>query len=117
MGTDPSTISYKPHIKSKTVQGGFPGSGVWMGQVYNCRGDKGDQGAYGGRRSTYIRLSVATLVNGTGGSEPEETRANFGAHGFWRQWTTMLFDVCIVNLDASSYLFMAPEKARVKAEK
>ena len=56
-----------------------------------------------------------TLVNGTEGLAPEETRADVRAHGFWRQSTTALFDICIFNLNAGSYLCMIPEKALVKA--
>ena len=44
-------------------------------------------------------------------------RADISAHGFWKRVTTAMFDIRIVNLDASSYLRMTPEKAIAKAEK
>ena len=48
---------------------------------------------------------------------PAESRADVSAHGFWKQGTTTMFDIRIVNLDAGSYLRMTPEKALAKAEK
>ena len=48
---------------------------------------------------------------------PEETRADVGDHEFWRQGTTALFDVRIVNLDMVYYICMTPEKDLAKAEK
>ena len=60
---------------------------------------------------------METLGNGARRAAPEETRANVGAHGFWRQGTTALFDVYIVNLDTGYYLRMVPKKDLVKAEK
>ena len=47
---------------------------------------------------------------------PAESRSDVSAHGFWKQGTTMMFDILIVNLDAGSYLRMTPEKALAKAE-
>ena len=46
-----------------------------------------------------------------------ESRADVSAHGFWKQGTTAMFDIRIVNLDAGSCLRMTPEKALAKAEK
>ena len=60
---------------------------------------------------------MATLVNGARGSPHEETRADVRSHGFWRQGTTALFGVRIVNLDAGLYLHMTPDKSLVKVEK
>ena len=48
---------------------------------------------------------------------PAESRAGVSAHGFWKRGTTTMFDIIIVNLDASSYLCMTPEKALAKLEK
>ena len=48
---------------------------------------------------------------------PAESRADVSTHGFWKQGTTAMFDIRIVNLNAGSYLRMTPEKALAKAEK
>ena len=48
---------------------------------------------------------------------PAESRADVSTHGFWKRGTTVIFDICIVNLNAGSYLCMTPEKALAKAEK
>ena len=48
---------------------------------------------------------------------PAELRADVSAHGFWKQGTTAMFDIRIVNLDTGSYLRMTQEKALAKAEK
>ena len=39
---------------------------------------------------------------------PAESRADVSAHGFWKQDTTAMFDIRIVNLDVGSYLRMTP---------
>ena len=41
--------------------------------------------------------------------------ANVGDHGFWKQGTTTIFDIQVVDLNAGSYLHMTPEKAIGKA--
>ena len=48
---------------------------------------------------------------------PAESRTDVSTHGFWEQGTTAMFDIRIVNLDASSYLRMTPEKALAKVKK
>ena len=48
---------------------------------------------------------------------PEELEADVSAHGFWKQGTTAMFDILIVNHDTVSYLLMTPEKALEKAYK
>ena len=48
---------------------------------------------------------------------PVESRADVSSHGFWKRWTTVMFDIRIINLDVGSYLRMTPEKALAKAEK
>ena len=44
-------------------------------------------------------------------------RSEVSAYGFWKQGNTEMFDIRIFNIDAGSYLRMAPEKALAKAEK
>ena len=44
-----------------------------------------------------------------------ESRADAGAHIFWKWGTTAMLDIRIVNLDAGSYLHMTPERALAKA--
>ena len=60
---------------------------------------------------------MATSGNVAREEASEETRAGDGAHGLWRLGTTAIFDICIVNLDAGSYLRMTTEKALEKSEK
>ena len=48
---------------------------------------------------------------------PAESMADVSAHGFWKRGTTAMFNIRIFNLDAGSYLRMAPEEALAKAEK
>ena len=54
---------------------------------------------------------------GRPGKVPAESRADVSSHGFWKQWTTAMFDIRIVNLDTRSYLCMTPENYFAKAEK
>ena len=48
---------------------------------------------------------------------PTEPRGDVIPHGFWKQGTTTVFNILIVNFDAGSYLRMTPEKALSKVEK
>ena len=48
---------------------------------------------------------------------PAELRVDVSVHGFWKQGTTAMFDIRIVNLDAGSYLCMTPEKDLAKTER
>ena len=59
---------------------------------------------------------METSRNGAIGADLEETRDNVGSHGFWRQVTTAIFYIRIVNLYAGSYLRMMPEKSLAKAD-
>ena len=76
----------------------------------------GYQRYQGVSRSHYSRPGIEASGDRAGGAALEETRSDFGAHGFWRQGTTALFDVFIVNLDSISYLHMIPDKDIAKAE-
>ena len=46
---------------------------------------------------------------------PVESRADVGAHGFWKRGTTVMFDKRIFNLDVGLYQRMTPEKALLTA--
>ena len=48
---------------------------------------------------------------------PAVLRDDVSTCGFWKQGTTAMFDVRIVNLDAGSCLCMMPKKYLAKAEK
>ena len=48
---------------------------------------------------------------------PAESRADISAHVLWKQVTTTMFNVQIVNLDVSSYLHITPKKTLTKAVK
>ena len=37
-----------------------------------------------------------------------ESRADVNAPGLWKRWTTAMFDIRILNLNAGSYLRMTP---------
>ena len=72
--------------------------------------------AQGVRRRTVNR--AARLVGQPGHVVvPADSRSDVSAHGFWKRGTTAMFDIRIVNLNAGSYLRMAPEKALEKADK
>ena len=61
---------------------------------------------------------AARLVGQTGQVVvPAESRADVSVNSFWKRGTTEMFEIKMVNLDASSYLCMTPEKALAKAEK
>ena len=47
----------------------------------------------------------------------EETRPDVGAHIFYKQGTTTIFDVHIGKLDTGSYLCMMPGKTLANANK
>ena len=105
----PSAITYEPNINSRTVQGERTGDGAQQ------EGGEADGGTD----------TVERTVNGAARSVGQpgqvvvtaELRADVSAHGFWKQGTTAMFDIRIVNLDAGSYLRMTPEKAIAKEEK
>ena len=106
----PSAITYKPKINSRTVQGKRTGAGARQ------EGEEADGGtdtvgeSQGGRGRT---VNGEYRLIGQPGQVvvPAESRAEVSAHGFWKQGTTAMFDIRIVNLDAASYLRMTPEKA------
>ena len=63
--------------------------------------------AQGGRALTVNR--AARLIGQPGQVVlPAELRADVIAHGFWKRGTTAMFNIRIFNLDAGSYLRMAP---------
>ena len=72
--------------------------------------------AQGGRARTVNRS--ARVVGQPGQAEvPAESRVDVSAHGFWKRWTTAMFDIRIVNLDAGAYLRIMPEMDLAKAKK
>ena len=72
--------------------------------------------AQGGRARTVNR--AARLIGQPGQVVVHaESRADISAHSFWKQGTTAMFDIRILNLGAGSYLCMTPEKDLSKAEK
>ena len=112
----PSSITYKPKINIRTVQGETTGDEARQ-EIGTADGGTETVGeAQGGRVRTVngsARLSgqlVQVLV-------PADLGAGVSAHGFWKRGTTAMFDIEIVNLDAGSYLRMTLEKAVVKAKK
>ena len=61
------------------------------------------------RASVLARMTVQVEV-------PAESREDISAHVFWKQGTTAMFDIQIVNLDAVSCRHMMPEKDLSKGE-
>ena len=112
----PITITYEQKINSRTVQGDRTRAGARQEGGVDKGGADTVGEAQGGRKGTVN--GVARLVGQTGQVVvPAEPRADVSYHGFWKQGTTRMFDIRIVNLDAGSYLYMTPEKALAKAEK
>ena len=105
----PSAITYKLKINSRTVQGERTGAGVQQ------EGREAD----GGTETVGRTVNGAARLSGQPGQVvvPAESRADIRAHVFWKQGTTTMFDIRIVNLNAGSYLRMTPVKALAKAEK
>ena len=105
----PSTITYRPKINSRTVQGERTGAGA--------RQEGGE--ADGGTETVWRMVKGAARLVAQPGQVvvPAESREDVSAHGFWKRGTTTMFDIRIVNLDAGSYLHMTPEKALAKSEK
>ena len=74
--------------------------------------------AQGGRRYGSITYSAADLDRSPGQvTVPAESRSDVSAHGFWNQGTAMVFDIKIDNLNAESYLHMAPKNSIAKVGK
>ena len=42
---------------------------------------------------------------------PVDSRADVSSHVFWKQGTTVMFDIGIVNINAGSYLLMTLKKS------
>ena len=110
-------ISYEPQINSRTVQGERPGTGARDGERDTWGNRTREKGDHGGGQADGSRPGNGTLDDGERNAVPEETWADVGDHGFWKQGMTPLFDVRIINLYADSYFCMTPEKALAKAYK
>ena len=109
----PSTITYKPKINSRTVQGERTGAGARQ-EVGESYGDTETVGESQGDRARTVNRA-ARLVGQPGQVQvPAESRSYVSAHGFWKRGTTAMFDIRIVNLDVGSYLRMTLEKALCK---
>ena len=97
------------------MQGERTGAGVRQeggeanGGTETVEEDQGGRGSTVNGTAILIGQPVQVVV-------PTESRADVSAHGFWKQGTTAMFDIIIVNLDTGSYLRMTPEKALAKAE-
>ena len=112
----PSAITYEPKINSRAVQGGRTGAGARQEGGEAGGGTKTVFEAQGGRVRTVNGADILVGQLGQVGI-PAESRADAIAHGFWKQGTTAMFDIQIVNLDAGFYPRMTPEKDLAKAEK
>ena len=112
----PSTITYKPKINSRTVQGESTGAGARQeGGVAN-----GGTEIVGEAQGGLERMvnGEARLVGQPGQVVVyAELREDVSTHGFWKRGTTTMFVIRIVNIDAGSYLRMTPVNALSKTEK
>ena len=96
---NPSAISYKPKISSRTVQGERNGARARVVTVeQEGGGQDDDEGATG----------QATVT--------DEARADVSIHGFWKWGTFDLFETKIVNLYLGSYLRQMSAKALAMAK-
>ena len=79
----------------------------------------GTDTAEAAQRSCGKTVNGADMLVGQPGQVkvPADSRADINAQGFWKQGTTAIFDIRMVNLDTDSSLHMIPEKALAKAEK
>ena len=112
----PSPITYKPKIKSTTVQGERTGAGAQQKSGTGNGGVVTAGEVQGGSEQTVNEGSI--LAGRLGQVElSAESRVDVSAHVFWKRGTTAMFDILIVNLNTISYLRMTPEKALVKADK
>ena len=110
----PSAITYESKINSRTVQRERTGAGARQERGGSKGGTDTVGEAQGGSERTVN--GAAILVGQPEQVQvPAESREDVSTHGFWKQGTTAMFDIRIVNLDAGSYLRMTPEKALSKA--
>ena len=112
----PSSITHKTKIGSSTVQGERTGAGARQKGRESDGGADTIGAAQGGRART-VNGAARLVGQPVQVQVPAESRADVSTHILWKQRTTTMFDIRIVNLDAGSYLRMTPEKALAKAEK
>ena len=97
----PSAISYEPKRNSRTVQKEITGAGARQdggtseGGTDTVGESQGDSGRTVNGAAILVRKPVQVEV-------PTELRADISAHSFWKQGTTAMFDIRIINLDAGS---------------
>ena len=88
----PSDITYKHKINSTTVQGERTGDGAWQENGTADGGTDNVGEAQGGKARTVN--GEARLVGKLRQVEvPAESRADISTHGFWKQGTTVMFDI------------------------
>ena len=109
-----SALTYEPKINSITVQGERTGA---KAPQENDIADGGADNAGESQGGIERTVNRAVRVLGRPGQVqvPLESREDISTHGFWKQGTTTMFDIRIVNLYVGSYLHMTPEKSLVKA--
>ena len=112
----PIAITYKPRINSRIVKGERTGA---KAQQKGGASDGGVNtvGEAQGSNGRTVNGAVI-LVEQLGQLQvPADSREDVSIHGLWKQGNTAMFDMRIVNLNASSYVQMTPEKALAKVDK
>ena len=110
----PSDITSGPKINIRTVQGERTRDGARQEGVVADGGTETVGEAQGGSGRT-VNGSDRLVEQPLQVVVPAESRADVSTHGFWKQGTTAMFDIRIVNLNKGSYPRMTPEKALAKA--
>ena len=80
----------------------MPGTGAQDGEINTWGGRTREWRAHGSGRADGIRTGNGTPDKGARDAAPWETWADVGAHGFWKQGMTALFDISIIKLYAGS---------------
>ena len=103
----PSAITYEPKINSRTVQGETTGAGA---RQESGTADSGADIVEEAQEDSGRTVNGQAILAGRLGQVkvPAESRADVSALGFWKRGTTAMFEIIIVNLNASSYLRMTP---------
>ena len=104
----PSAMTYETKINSRTVQGERTRAGARQGGGTADDGEDIVGESQGGGDNGQTVNGAAVLARRLGQVEvTAESRSDVSAQGFWKQGTTLMFDIRIANLDTGYYLRIA----------